>query len=596
MDNRIYLKYLTCSLPVILIIFLFSCKQKPDITVEELEGHVKYLASDSLKGRMAGSQGDSLAAEYIRNELSSLGFVPLSGDGFQRFTVTSRLVPGDENALSIEGEDFIPEKDFIPLGFSSDSELESEVIFVGYGFNINTDSLKWNDYQYIDVKGNWVMILRADPEIDNSASPLIPYSGDRDKAMLAKDMGAAGVLLVSGSALDPQDTFESLNSEDFPVGIPAFRIKRELADLILSKKGTTVTSLERKINSSRKPSGLKTGVTLSGKSEIIREMNVTRNVVMVLPGEDEQLKDEYIIVGAHFDHLGLGGPGSSSMAGDTLAIHHGADDNASGVSLMIELAEKFAMTKGSHKRSIVCIAFGAEELGLLGSKYFAENPGIDLSRVNAMINLDMVGRLQETNTLQVSGIGTAEGLRELVVSETDTNRVKLVFSDEGSGRSDHTSFYGKNIPVLFYFTGAHTDYHKPSDTYDRINYPGMVTISTLIFKVAEKLATSPERLRFREAGPKPETRRITRKKMITLGIMPDYAGIVKNGLRADEVYPGRPGAMGGMKKGDIITAINGKTVNNIQDYMFRMGQLKYGQMITVEVLRGDEKIVLLIQL
>ena len=257
MDNRIYLKYLTCSLPVILIIFLFSCKQKPDITVEELEGHVKYLASDSLKGRMAGSQGDSLAAEYIRNELSSLGFVPLSGDGFQRFTVTSRLVPGDENALSIEGEDFIPEKDFIPLGFSSDSELESEVIFVGYGFNINTDSLKWNDYQYIDVKGKWVMILRADPEIDNSASPLIPYSGDRDKAMLAKDMGAAGVLLVSGSALDPQDTFESLNSEDFPVGIPAFRIKRELADLILSKKGTTVTSLERKINSSRKPSGLK---------------------------------------------------------------------------------------------------------------------------------------------------------------------------------------------------------------------------------------------------------------------------------------------------------------------------------------------------
>jgi Zn-dependent M28 family amino/carboxypeptidase len=317
---------------------------------------------------------------------------------------------------------------------------------------------------------------------------------------------------------------------------------------------------------------------------------------MVLPGEDEQLKDEYIIVGAHFDHLGLGGPGSSSMAGDTLAIHHGADDNASGVSLMIELAEKFAMTKGSHKRSIVCIAFGAEELGLLGSKYFAENPGIDLSRVNAMINLDMVGRLQETNTLQVSGIGTAEGLRELVVSETDTNRVKLVFSDEGSGRSDHTSFYGKNIPVLFYFTGAHTDYHKPSDTYDRINYPGMVTISTLIFKVSAKLATSPERLRFREAGPKPETRRITRKKMITLGIMPDYAGIVKNGLRADEVYPGRPGAMGGMKKGDIITAINGKTVNNIQDYMFRMGQLKYGQMITVEVLRGDEKIVLLIQL
>jgi len=596
MDNRIVLKYLMRSLPVILTVFLFSCKPAGEVTVKELQDHIKYLSSDSLKGRMTGSQGDSLAAEYIKNALASFGFVPLSGDGFQRFRVTSRLVAGSENALSINGKEYSSEKDFMPFAFSSNSGHESEVIFAGYGFLISEDSLKWNDYKGVDVKGKWVMILRADPEIDNAVSPYIPYSRDRDKAMLAKDMGAAGVLLVSGPAFDPQDTFESLNSEDFSVDIPALRIKRELADLILLKKGTTIASLEQKLNSSGKPSSFRTGITASGKAEIIREMNVTRNVVMVLPGEDEQLKNEYIILGAHFDHLGMGGSGSSSMAGDTVAVHHGADDNASGVSMMLELAEKFARTKGSHKRSIICIAFAGEEQGLLGSKYFAENPGIDLAKANVMINLDMVGRLQETNTLQLSGVGTAEGLKELVTSETDTNLIKLVFSDEGYGRSDHTSFYGKNIPVLFYFTGAHLDYHKPSDTYDKINYPGMVTISSLIFKVAEKLASSPERLRFRESGPKPETGRITRKKMITLGIMPDFAGIVKNGLRADEVYPGRPGALGGMKKGDIITSINGKTVNNIQDYMFRMGQVKYGQMITVEVLRDDKKIILLIQL
>jgi hypothetical protein len=414
--------------------------------------------------------------------------------------------------------------------------------------------------------------------------------------MLAKDLGAAAVLLVSGPTFDPQDTFESLNSGDFSVGIPAFRIKRELADLILSKKGTTVANLEQKLNSTMKPLSFRTGITVNGKAEIIREMSVTRNVVMLLPGEDEQLKNEYIIFGAHFDHLGMGGPGSSSLAGDTVAVHYGADDNASGVSMMLELAEKFALTKGSHNRSIICIAFGGEEEGLLGSKYFVENPGIDLAGVNVMINLDMVGRLQETNALQISGIGTAEGLKELILAETDTNLIKPVFSEDGYGRSDHTSFYGKSIPVLFYFTGAHLDYHKPSDTWDKINYPGMVSISSLIFNVADTLASSPERLSFSEAGPKPETGRITRKKMITLGIMPDFAGNVKNGLRADEVYSGRPAASGGMKKGDIITAINGKSVNNIQDYMFRMGQVKYGQEITVEVLRDDKKVVLLIQL
>jgi Zn-dependent M28 family amino/carboxypeptidase len=284
------------------------------------------------------------------------------------------------------------------------------------------------------------------------------------------------------------------------------------------------------------------------------------------------------------------------MAGDTVAVHHGADDNASGVGMMLELAEKFASTKGSHKRSLIFIAFSGEEMGLLGSKYFAENPTIDLSRVNAMINLDMVGRFPDSKVLQVSGVGTAEGLKELVMAENDTSIISLVFSEEGYGRSDHTSFYGKNIPVLFYFTGAHSDYHKPGDTWDMINYDGMITVSSLIYNVAQELATAPERLQFRESGPGPESVRTTRKKSVTLGIMPDFGGVVKNGMRADEVYPGRPGAMGGMKKGDIITAINGKAVNNIQDYMFRMGQVKYGQQITVEVLRDNRKINLLIQL
>ncbi|MFA5820256.1 MAG: PDZ domain-containing protein, partial [Bacteroidales bacterium] len=178
----------------------------------------------------------------------------------------------------------------------------------------------------------------------------------------------------------------------------------------------------------------------------------------------------------------------------------------------------------------------------------------------------------------------------------DTSLIKLNLSDEGYGPSDHSSFYGKNIPVLFYFTGAHLDYHTPSDTYDKINYNGMVKISDLIFSVAKELSSSTVRLQFKESGPKVETVRYGRRKGVTLGIMPDFAGNIKNGLRADFVTPGKPAALGGMKKGDIITAINGKPVNNIQDYMFRMGQLKHGQTISVEVLRNDKKEVLLIQL
>jgi len=583
-------------LPLIIIILMFSCRGYRKVTAEELENHIKYLSSDSLKGRLAGSEGDSLAAFYIRDALASYGFKNLAGDGLQRFRVTSKLVAGPENSLSINETNFTPGKDFMPFAFSSNSGLIAEAVFAGYGFNINGDSLKWNDYMSVDVKDKWVLILRADPETDKSKSPFIPYSGDRDKVMAAKDMGAAGVLLVSGINYDSQDTFESLNSNDFSTDIPVFRVKRDAADLILSKTGRKIADLEKRLNDTRKPFSFATKAIVSGKAEIIKEMNTARNVTMILPGEDKTLKNEYLIIGAHFDHLGMGGPGSGSRTPDTIAIHHGADDNASGVSMMLELAEKIAHSSRSHKRSIICLSFSGEEEGLLGSKYFTDHSGIDLAKVNAMINLDMVGRLQESNILQIYGVGTADGLKELVTSEDDTNIIRLTLSDKGFGPSDHSSFYGKNIPVLFYTTGAHLDYHTPSDTYDKINYKGMIKISVPIYKVIEKLSNSPEKLKFREAGPQVEQGRQVRIKGVTLGIVPDFAGIVKNGLRADGIDPGRPAALGGMKKGDIITSINGKTINNIYEYMSRMGQLKHGQSIVVEVLRDGTKINLLIQL
>jgi|WetSurMetagenome_2_1015567.scaffolds.fasta_scaffold00001_96 aminopeptidase YwaD len=578
------------------ISILTSCGQNREVTVKELETQVGYLSSDSLKGRDTGAPGDSLAAEFIRKELTSCGFQPLPRDGFQRFSVTTRLAAGKNNSLSINGTPLTSGDQFMPLSFSSNSDLKAEVVFAGYGFNINEDSLKWNDYIGIDVNGKWVMVFRADPETDNAESPFIPHSSDRIKALVARDMGAAGVLLVSGEIFDPQDSFEALNANDLSVGIPVIRIKRSVAQMFLSEKGKEMPALEKEMNSKRKPESFSTGVIADAKAEIIRETGTTRNVVMLLPGEDETLKNEYVIIGAHFDHLGMGGIGSSSMSPDTIAVHHGADDNASGVSLMMEIAEKFALTKGSHPRSIICVAFSGEEKGLLGSKFFVNNPGIDLSKVNAMVNLDMVGRLQESDILQISGVGTSARFRELITSLNDTSSLKLALTDAGYGNSDHSSFYSKNIPVLFFTTGGHLDYHKPSDTFDKINYPGMIKVSSLVYKVTSELVTNPEKEIFMEAGPMQSGGRPMRRKSVTLGIMPDFNGNEKNGLRADIVTPGKPGALGGMKNGDIITAINGKAISNIYDYMSRMGQLKTGQTITVEIMRDGNKMTLIIQL
>lgn len=570
--------------------------KSPEITRDELKAHVSYLASDALKGRKTGMEGDSLAAEYIRKQLKEIGLVPLQDKGFQHFRVTDKIVTGPANSLIVNEANQTLNTDFAPFAFSENASFSGEVVFAGYGFSINEDSLKWDDYKGLDVKGKVVMLLRADPEIEKNSSPFIKYSKDRDKVLQAKDLGAVAVLLVSGKVFDPEDKFEALAKGDQSVGLPSFRISRKVANTVLAAKKLTIEDVEKQLNEKRSPNSFLVGGSVSGHSDVNQTTIPTRNVVMLLPGTDRKLKDQYIILGAHFDHLGMGGQGSGSRVPDTVAIHYGADDNASGVAMIIELAGKLAANPQSHRRSIVVAAFTGEEMGLLGSKKFVEFPGIDLNKVNAMVNMDMVGRLNENSLLQIGGVGTAEPFKNMLKTENDTTVLKLSLSEEGYGPSDHASFYGKNIPVLFVSSGAHLDYHTPADTYDKINYDGMVKISDLSYKVIADLANMDAKLIFKEAGPKETVSRGMRRKGVTLGIMPDFAGNVKNGLRADLVTPGRPAAIGGMKKGDIITSINGKPVNNIQDYMFRMGQLKHGETINVEVLRDGNRQVLIIQL
>ena len=580
------------------LILLFACRSnkidEPGINIPELEEHIGFLASDELKGRLPGTEGDIQSAEYIRDALESWGLVPAIDNGLQSFEIVSSLEAGNSNKLIINDKP-VPPENFMPLAFSESAELEAKVAFTGYGFDIQSDTLNWNDYDNINVKDKWVMFLRADPEVDDPLSNFAEVSADRDKVMMAKDKGAGGVLMVSGKGLDDRDEFESLAKGEYSTGIPVFRIKREIANLILGENNVSIDELEEKLNKTYSSYSFKMDCLIKGTAELIEKKVTTQNVLMTLPGNDSVLKDEYLIIGGHFDHLGMGGPGSSSRAVDTVAIHYGADDNASGIAAMLEIAEKFA-NNSDNARSIIFAGFSAEEMGLLGSKYLVDHMPVETDRVNAMINLDMVGRLKESKILQVGGVGTAQELKEIITQLNDSALIKLTLSEEGYGPSDHSSFYGKDIPVLFFSTGAHLDYHTPYDTPDKINYDGLVIISELVYEISSELAGNNKKLVFMEAGPKTLTNRGMRSRGVTLGIMPDFAGNIKNGLRADFVTPGRPADLGGMKKGDIIVAINGKTINNIQDYMFRLSKLEHGETIQVEVLRGDKKELLLITL
>jgi Zn-dependent M28 family amino/carboxypeptidase len=319
---------------------------------------------------------------------------------------------------------------------------------------------------------------------------------------------------------------------------------------------------------------------------------MTQNVVGFLPGTDEKLKEEYVIIGAHYDHLGLGGSGSGSRMPDSLAVHHGADDNASGVAAIIELAQKLSNDK-TNKRPILFVAFTAEEFGLIGSRAFVSEPPFSLKNSTAMFNFDMVGRLDTAKNLTVGGIGTALETQTLI--DRLIHGFKLKISKEGLGPSDHASFYGVNIPVIYFSSGVHDQYHTPNDTYDKINVTGEQQIIENAYNLICEVANRSSKLTFQESGSKIENSNRTDLK-VTLGIIPDFVGSEKEGMRIDGVTPGKPASKAGLLKGDIIVAIDGKKVGSIYDYMARMKAYSPGQIISVDIMRGAEKKIFLVTL
>jgi aminopeptidase YwaD len=583
----------------IVILAIAGCsgiKEDPSITQKELIAHVGYLASDSLKGRQAGSPEDIIAARYIADEFHKAGIKWFTDNGLQEFEVVKSVDIGKNCSLNFQDFNGVTGKDFTPAPFSSNDSLSAEVIFCGYGFQIDQEDLKWNDYAGQETKGKWVLILRGNPQSEMPMSPYDSYSNDRDKAMVALDNGAAGVILVSGALFDPYDELISSKSLESSVSIPVIQVKREVADRILRNSGKTVSELEKNINNKLKPISFKTGILVKGSAELIPVKAKTYNVVGYIEGSDPVKKHQWIIVGAHYDHIGMGGPGSSSRKPDTVAVHYGADDNASGVASLIEIAEKIQLAKKSPERSFLFIAFGAEESGLLGSKYFADSSFIPTDSVSLMMNLDMVGRLKDNN-LHVIGTGTSAEGEKIINTLALRDSISLSKSPEGFGASDQTSFYGKDIPVLFLTTGVHTDYHTPDDVAGKLNYPGMVKVDEFAYQILDTVSRMDSMLTFTESGPKAMPAARTGRGMVTLGIMPDITSTDDSvGMRVEFVTPGKPADKGGMKKGDMILAIDGKPVNNVYDYMFRLQKLKRGQLVIVTIGRDGKNIDLLIQL
>ncbi|HNW90165.1 MAG TPA: M20/M25/M40 family metallo-hydrolase [Bacteroidales bacterium] len=579
------------KLYTVLLLLAFSSTAQNNIICS----YVKVLASDSLEGRKPGTDGGVAAAAFIKDQLKSKHLKLLFDEGFQYFDVVTEVELGSNNSLVFEKNSFEPGKDYTPYSFSRDTFVSASCVFAGYGFCINNDSLKWDDYQHMDVKDKWVMVLRGHPEINKPKSRFTDHSSDRNKMLVAKDHGAAGIILVTGIEMNKADELIPLDQEKSNArsGIAVLNISRKTADKILSVTGKTIKQLEQAIDSTRKSITIGMPGNINSQIKINQKKVKTSNVVAVcMSGQNT---DEYIVVGAHYDHLGMGGKNSGSRNTDTVAVHNGADDNASGTAIMMELARRYSQTGLKGKFNIIFVAFSAEESGLLGSAWFVQHLPVDKKKIKLMLNFDMLGRLNAFKTLSVGGTGTFSDAEKLLIHNADTNLLKLSFSKEGYGPSDHASFYSDSIPVIYFNTGVHTDYHLPADDYDKINCNGMLTITDYITKVIDDICSNNYDLSFREAGPKNKgSQRMGLK--VTLGIMPDFARQDVKGVAVGAVNGEGPAQKGGMKKGDVIIAIDGKTVNDIYEYMERLKSLTAGQIISVDVMRGGGKEVLYIQL
>ncbi|MBK9381267.1 MAG: M20/M25/M40 family metallo-hydrolase [Chitinophagaceae bacterium] len=533
---------------VVVVLVFAACSPakkvtKADVqTLENLKLHIQYLADDKLEGRRTGTNGEKMAMEYISNQFKSIGLLPKGSKGYyQPFEINEGKQIDDSTKLIINGNNLVAGKDFFPFPFSLNQKMEALP-----SISVQEADMPW----FFDLKEQ-LEENKANPHFD-----LANYIYTNSKK--AKDRGASAVILYNTSSIDDKLTFNGKDKSE-QLTIPVLYVTRKEAQKYFKDPSATID--------------IKFTTALSEKKR------TGHNVV----GYIDNGAATTVVLGAHFDHLGYGEDGNSRNTSTERIIHNGADDNASGTAALIELAKKLKQSKANNNNYLF-IAFSGEELGLYGSKYFTENPTIDLKKANYMINMDMVGRLSDsTKSVTIGGYGTSPTWSS-VISMTPGNSIAVKIDSSGTGPSDHTSFYRKDIPVLFYFTGLHTDYHKPSDDADKINYNGIASILQHITGLVESLNSS-SKLSFLKTR---ETQTTTSARFsVTMGVMPDYT-YSGTGLRADGVSEGKPAQKAGLKAGDIILQIGDYKITSMETYMQTLGKFKKGDKTKVIYKRGND--------
>jgi hypothetical protein len=560
---------------------------------------VKFLASPELRGRVTGSPELERAAAWLEHHYRELGIKPAGENYLQPFPVTTDAALGKGNrfqftengtatTLQFPGE-------FVPFNFSETGSLKGAVVFAGYG--ITAPEYSYDDYAGLDVKGKIVLLLRHEPQESDAKSvfegkTLTQHAQFAAKATNAKLHGATGVILVSDRANHPGDA-DQLEKFGITVGptnarIPFVQVTEARVDKWFSDAGKSLDKIEADIDKDLKPQSFPFPETIRVEAnlDIERAVKTVHNVVAMLPGQT----DEYVIIGAHYDHLGLGGQHSlaPSLTG---TVHPGADDNASGTAGVMELARFFA-TQPRQKRGILFLNFAGEEQGLLGSAYYADHPILPLAKAVAMINLDMIGRMRD-NKLYIGGTASGSNLKPMLEKIIPTSGLRVDYSGGTTeGSSDHTSFTSHQVPALFFFSGLHADYHKPSDTWDKIDAPAAARLLALVAEVAESLRDAPDRPDFvKLAAPTPHSGNVSAGPVSGygpyFGSIPDFAeGTI--GVKFSDVRENSPAAKAGLKGGDIMTEFDGKAIQNLYDFTYALRAKKPGDEVKVKVTRDGK--------
>ena len=516
----------------------------------DLQHHVQYLAHDSLEGRRTGTAGEQKAMAYISQQFKTIGLAPKGSNGYyQPFEINEGKQISPSSHLVVDGHDLVLYKEYVPLVYSASQSLEALPSRA-----IQEADMPW----FWDVK-DVLEENRNNPHFDI-------HTAIKNKAKEVQGKRASALLVFNSSNIDDDIQFNGTNRSE-AVGIPVVYLTKEAMKKYFSDEGATLDMKLKVVLEDKKRTG--------------------NNVIGYLDNGAATT----VILGAHFDHLGFGEDGNSLLRTAGNQVHNGADDNASGTAALIELAR---MLKNSRLKNnnYLFIAFSGEEQGLFGSKYFTENSTIDLSKVNYMINMDMLGRLNEANkTLTVGGYGTSPAwpaaFAQSGKTKLYTGPLQFRFDSSGVGPSDHTSFYRKDIPVLFYFTGLHSDYHRPTDDADKVNYTGQLHVVKHIYSLIEAIDKGGQKVAFTKTREPQMT--TSAQFSVTLGIMPDYT-FSGSGVKVDGVSEGKVAQKAGIKAGDVITQLGEHSVTSLESYMQALSKFKKGDKTTVQYNRSHEKL------